>query len=115
MWLWQACCDSWVRHKSNMFRISIVDTRSQCKLVVEGTLIGPWVAEFSTIWRKASEELAGRKLLIDLTNVTAISREGEEAIFDLMKKGAKFSCAGVLTKHVLKQLARKKQGESPRR
>jgi anti-anti-sigma regulatory factor len=98
-----------------MYRISIVDTPAQRKLVVEGTLVGPWVAELGTTWRNASRELDGRKLVIDLTNVTVISREGEEAIFDLMKKGAKFACASVHTKHVLKQLARKKPEESPRR
>ena len=97
-----------------MFRISIVDTRSQRKLVVEGTLIGAWVAELGTTWRNASPDLGGRTLVIDLTNVTAISPEGEDAIFDLMKKGVNFSSSGVLTRHVLKQLARKKQQESPR-
>jgi hypothetical protein len=97
-----------------MFKISIVDTRAQRKLVVEGTLIGSWVAELGTTWRNASREQGGRNLVIDLTNVTVISREGEEAIFDLMKKGVKFACASVHTKHVLKQLARKKPEESPR-
>jgi hypothetical protein len=98
-----------------MFKISIVDTRAQRKLVVEGTLIGPWVAELDTTWRNASRDVGERKVVIDMNNVTVISREGEEAIFDLMKKGAKFSCASVLTKHVLKQLARKQPEESPRR
>jgi hypothetical protein len=98
-----------------MFKISIVDTRAQRKLVVEGTLIGPWVAELDTTWRNASRDVGERKVVIDMNNVTVISREGEEAIFDLMKKGAKFACASVLTKHVLKQLARKKPEESPRR
>ena len=98
-----------------MFKISIVDTRSQRKLIVEGTLVGPWVAELGTTWRNASQDLGRLKLVIDLCNLTVISREGEDAIFDLMKKGAKFSCGGVLTTHVLKQLARKKQRESQRR
>jgi hypothetical protein len=98
-----------------MFRISIADTPSQRTLLVEGTLIGPWIAELGTTWRNASQDLGGRKLIIDLTNVTAISPEGEEAISDLMKNGAKFSCAGVLMPDVLKRLARKKPKESPRR
>ena len=101
-------------HKRNMFRISTVDTRSQRTLVVEGTLVGPWIAELRTSWRNAGQELDGRKLVIDLCNLTVISREGEEAILDLMKEGAKFSCGGVLMKHVLKHLARKKQQELPR-
>ena len=98
-----------------MFKISTVDTRSQRTLVVEGTLIGPWVPELRTTWRNAGQELGGRKLVIDLCNLTVMSREGEETIFGLMKEGAKFSCGGVLMKHVLKQLARKKQQESLRR
>src|SRR5258708_2099656 len=104
-----------VRHKHNMFRISIADTRSQRKLVVEGTLIGAWIAELGTTWRKASQDLGGRKLVIDLTDVTVISPEGEDAIFDLMKKEVNFSSTGVLTRHVLKQLGRKRQRESRRR
>jgi hypothetical protein len=94
-----------------MFRISIADTPSRRTLIVEGTLVGPWVAELGRTWRNASQELDRRKLVIDLRNLTAISHEGQDAISDLMKKGAKFSCDGVLTRHVLKQLARKKQQE----
>lgn len=115
LWLWQASCDSQVRHEPHMFRISITDTPSRRTLVVEGDLAGPWVAELGTTCRNSGRALEGRKLVIDLRNLTVMSREGEEAIFDLMKKGAKFTCAGVLTRHVLKQLARKKQQESPRR
>jgi anti-anti-sigma regulatory factor len=90
-----------------MFKISIVDTRTQRKLVVEGKLSEPWVAELRTTWRNASRDLDGRKVVIDLSSLTVISREGEDAIFDLMQQGAKFSCAGILTRHVLKGLAQK--------
>jgi len=90
-----------------MFKISIVDTPSRRKLVVEGRLIEPWVAELRTTWKNATRDLDGRKLAIDLSSLTVISREGEDAILDLMKQGAKFSCSGILTRHVLKGLARR--------
>jgi len=90
-----------------MFKISIVDTRSQRKLVVEGKLSEPWVDELRTTWRNASRDLNGRRVIIDLSSLTVISREGEDAIFDLMQQGAKFSCAGILTRHVLKGLAQR--------
>jgi hypothetical protein len=90
-----------------MFKISIVNTRTQRKLVVEGKLSEPWLGELRTTWRSASRDLDGRKVVIDLSSVTIISREGESAIFDLMTQGAKFSCAGILTRHVLKGLARR--------
>jgi len=103
-------------NKSNMFKISNIDTPSQRTLVVEGTLVGSWVSELRTAWRASSQELGGRKLVVDLCNLTVISREGEVAILDLMKEGAMFSRGGILTRHVLKQLARKKQQqESTRR
>jgi hypothetical protein len=103
------------RNKPNMFKISTIDTPSQRTLVVEGTLIGSWVAELRTTWKTASHELNGRKLVIDLGNLTVISIEGEGAILDLMKEGARFSRGGILTRHVLKQLTRKKEQELPRR
>jgi anti-anti-sigma regulatory factor len=90
-----------------MLKISIVDTRTERKLVVEGKLSGPWVDELRSTWRNAGRDLDGRKVVIDLSSLTVISREGEEAIFDLMKQGAKFSCAGILTRHVLKGLAQR--------
>jgi hypothetical protein len=92
---------------SNMFRISTIDTQQERRLVVEGTLVRPWVDELRKTWSSASNALEGRGLVIDLTNATVISREGESAIFDLMREGAKFSCGGVLTKHLLKELARR--------
>jgi len=92
-----------------MFKISIVDTRTQRTLVVEGRLSEPWVDELRTTWKNASRDLDDRKVVIDLSNLTVISREGEDAIFDLMKQGAKFSCSGILTRHVLKGLARRCQ------
>jgi len=101
-------------HKRNMFKISTVETQSQRTLVVEGTLVGPWVAELRTTWRNACQERGARKPIIDLRNLTTVSRAGEDAIF-LMKESAKFSCGNVLVKHVLKQLARKKQQELPGR
>jgi hypothetical protein len=90
-----------------MFKISIVETHGQRRLVVEGKLVRPWTAEVESAWRSAGEQLRGRKLIIDLTNVTLISSDGENTLFKLMRDGAKFYCGGVFTKHVLKQLDRR--------
>ena len=90
-----------------MFKISIVDTRSQRKLVVEGKLREPWIEELRATWRNASRDLDGRKLVIYLNSLTVISREGEDAIFDLMKQGARFSSGGICTRYVLSRLAQR--------
>jgi hypothetical protein len=90
-----------------MFKISIVEDGNRRILILEGTLIRPWTEEVEIAWNRAREELRGRKLIVDLTNVTNISAEGETTLIKLMRDGAKFTCRGVLTKHVLKQLARR--------
>jgi hypothetical protein len=90
-----------------MFRISIVEEGAQRTLKLEGRLVPPWTAEVEMAWKTASEQLQGRKLLVDLKDVTFISSDGETTLFKLMRDGAKFSCGDVLTKHMLKQLARR--------
>lgn len=92
-----------------MLRISTVDTKSERRLVVEGKLIAPWLSELKRTWINAGEGLEGRKLVIDLHNATVISREGECALYELMREGAKFSCGGVLTRHLLRRLAHRCQ------
>lgn len=89
-----------------MFKISTIDTPSKRRLLVEGMLMAPWATELHTSWKNAALELGGRKLVIDLSNVTVIGREGERTIADLLNEGAKFSCEGIFTRHVLSRLSR---------
>jgi hypothetical protein len=88
-----------------MLKITIIDKKAERRLLVEGKLVQPWAGELRRSWRGAGENLDGRKLIVDLSNATSISSEGEEEILELMKEGANFSCCGVLTKYVVKQLA----------
>jgi hypothetical protein len=90
-----------------MFKISIIETPSERRLVVEGKLMSPWAREVVQAWKDGARQLEGRSLLVDLTNVTLIGPDGEEVLSELMQAGAKFACAGVLTSHLVKQLARK--------
>jgi|SRR5579864_1358927 len=90
-----------------MLRISTIDTRSKRKLILEGKLVEPWLDELREAWRNANNRLEGRKLVIDLTDVTVIGCEAESTLSELILQGAKFSCGGVLIKHVLKRLARR--------
>jgi hypothetical protein len=95
-----------------MFKISIVESRGQRRLVLEGKLVAPWTAEVESAWKNAGEQLEGRKLIIDLANVTLISVDGQNTLLRLMREGARFSCCDVLTKHVLQQLARRCRSKS---
>jgi hypothetical protein len=101
--------------RNGMLKISVIDSRTGRRMLLEEKLIAPWVAELRTVWKAANEEMEDRALVVDLRNITVISPEGENALSELMTAGARFRCSGVLIKYVLKQLARKKRQELPRR
>jgi hypothetical protein len=95
-----------------MMKISVVESQSRLRLVIEGKLVAPWTAELRRTWNSVRPQLRGRTLVIDLRNVTRISQEGENALLDLMAEGARFTCKGVFTRRVLEQLARQGQCKS---
>ena len=108
--IWYSGCLTGVGYEKRMFRISTIDTRSERRLVIEGTLTEPWVGELRKTWQHASQDAHGRKLIIDLDNATVISREGQDLILELMQGGARFTCGGVLTKYLLRKLADRCRG-----
>jgi len=91
-----------------MLKISVVEGPRRCRLVLEGMLIEPWVAEVIGEYTKAKRQLEGRELVIDITNLSAVSPAGESALLLLLDDNAKFQ-SGVFMKEVLKQLASRRQ------
>jgi hypothetical protein len=100
-----------VKGKGLMLKISVIDGRRQRRLIVEGKLIAPWAAELMTACDRARADLDGRDFVVDVKNLTAISQEGEDLLLELMNAGVKFRSDGVFTKHILKQLARRRRGK----
>ena len=91
-------------------KISLVEGSRRCRLIVEGRLIAPWVAEFMTACKETIDNLHGRELMIDLRGVTAVSPEGESALVQLMRKDIRFQC-GVFMKELFKRLVRTRPDE----
>jgi hypothetical protein len=110
--VWYVNCPFMMREEDGMLRISVIDSRTERRLVLEGKLIAPWVAELRTAWKSVNGEIGDRVLVVDLGNVTVISQEGENALLELMGEGAKFRCSGVLTKHVIQELKRRSKRNS---
>jgi hypothetical protein len=66
--------------------------------------------EFSTLdFISREQPPQTRRFAVSLNNVTAVSKEGEEVLSYMMRQGAKFTSAGVLTKYRLKRLSLKCQ------
>jgi len=92
-----------------MLKITAIDGQNQRTLVLEGKLIDPWVEELERTWGDTGPE--GRShVVVDLKDVTTISQRGENLLYRMMAEGAKLSCCrGVLTRHVLQQLERRRK------
>ena len=90
-----------------MLKISVIDNRTQRRLILEGKLISPWTTELRTFCEKLRADLDERELVINIRHLTAISQEGENLLLELMKQGVTFRSQGLFTKHVLSQLARR--------
>lgn len=88
-----------------MLKISILDTSSHRRLVIEGKLVAPWAALLRSVWQKATADLNGRVVEIDLEGLTAITEEGEDILLELMQEGASFRPSGVFTKQGLELIA----------
>jgi uncharacterized protein (UPF0218 family) len=95
-----------------MLKISVIDRRTKRRLVLEGKLVAPWLAELKSAFESASADLRGRELVVEMKHITTISQEGENVLLQLMTEGTRIRCCGdVFTKHVLKQLARRANKE----
>jgi hypothetical protein len=91
-----------------MLKISLVDSRRQRRMIVEGMLVLPWSDELAKECEKARAGLQGRELVVDLRGLTAISPDGEDVLLRLMRNKIKLQC-GVYMRELLGQLARDTQ------
>jgi anti-anti-sigma regulatory factor len=85
-------------------KITTIDTEVQRKLILAGGIVDPWVAELSRAWEQACDSLGARILVVDLTGVTVISRDGRHVLREMKNQGVEFICRGVYVRHVLRNL-----------
>ena len=88
-----------------MLKISVVDSQRQHRMIVEGTLITPWTDEFLTACKRARANLQAIELVVDVRGLTAISPDGANLLFQLVRDNVRLDC-GVYVREILRQLAR---------
>lgn len=87
-----------------MLKITIVETETDRRWIVQGRLVGPWVSELRTTWKRAHRSQDKRACVIDLNDVTFIDKTGERLLRAIAKKGAQLIASGVYVRHQLEQL-----------
>jgi hypothetical protein len=87
-----------------MLKITVIDTPSEQKVVLEGKLAKPDLSVLESAWERACGELGNRNCIIDLTNATSIDPEAEGILLDMKRHCARFVACGISTRHQLEQL-----------
>lgn len=88
-----------------MLKISLIETSTHCRVVLEGRMIGAGIEELRTFCARLKSELKLRALVIDIKNVVLISQQGENALLRLINQGAKLASEGALARCIVQQLA----------
>lgn len=86
-----------------MLKITICETAAETRWILQGRLVGVWVDELRTSWKKKPQKENAVPCVIDLNDVSFIDQEGERLLRALAKKGAQFIASGIYIKYVLQE------------
>jgi hypothetical protein len=87
-----------------VLKITMTETPTERKWIVQGCLVGPWVSELRTTWKRTLKSQDQRACIIDLNEVTSIDKSGERLLRAMAKKGAQLMATGMYVKHVVEHL-----------
>jgi anti-anti-sigma regulatory factor len=87
-----------------VLKITINETPTEERWILQGSLIGPWVDELRTSWKETRRSHGGRTCVVDLNEVSFIDKCGEKLLRTMSKHGAKLVADGMYIRHVLEQL-----------
>ena len=85
-----------------MLRITVQEDGAPWRLHLAGRLEGAWVAETENTWR--SPPLSGRRVEIDLREVTGIDEAGLRLLRAMSQAGACFTAKGVAIKALVEEI-----------
>ncbi len=87
-----------------MLRITITNTPTEQRLVLEGRLVRDGLLELESAWKKARLSNGKGSFVVDLRNITFIDQSAERVLLDMNREGALFLARGVSNTYRLAQL-----------
>lgn len=86
-----------------MLRITISDSGSEQRWILQGRLAEPWVGELETNWKDRNRHDA-RRYVVDLTEVTLIDKRGEKLLRAMWRAGAELIARGVYLRYLVEDI-----------
>ena len=90
-----------------MLKVTVVDGTSETRVKVEGVLAGPSVVELESVWKQIRDARENGKVLIDLSETTAIDAGGKRILTVMACEGAELFAKGVYIEYVVKGLVQR--------
>lgn len=87
-----------------MLKITIHDTPEALQLQLEGKLSGPWVAELESCWRTVASTMSGRRLAVDLRDVTFVDNAGRYLLALMHHSGASLEAGDPMMQALVREI-----------
>ena len=93
-----------------MLRVTITDSPTEQRWILQGQLIEPWTAELRSSWKEKRRLRKDRRCVVDLNEVTLIDKCGELMLRAMVDSGADLIASGVYTAHVVESIKKPGKG-----
>jgi hypothetical protein len=87
-----------------MFRISIEESLSRERWIIQGRLAGAFARELDAAWNSSLQKNPLLSRVVDLCGVISIDRRGQEVLRKMLSQDAEFIAPGMYIKRILDQL-----------
>jgi anti-anti-sigma regulatory factor len=89
-----------------MLKITLFESPGELRLGLEGSLSGPWAGELRRCWRDALATAPSRKTVVDLREVDFVDGEGESALAEMHRAGARLVARTPVIRAVVREISR---------
>lgn len=96
-----------------MLKITLHDTPEMLRFQLEGRLVGAWVQEFEQCWRTAVSIRGGRRVVVDLRDVTFIDDPGKDLLQRLGAQNVEFIARDAFTKAIVDDITSSPRSLNP--
>jgi membrane fusion protein, multidrug efflux system len=92
--------------QEDLTMLKITADRDARRLVLEGSLAGPWIDTVEECWRDASARHEPRQIAVDLSDVTYVDSRGRALLASMHKAGAALFARGGMNVLLIQDIAR---------
>ena len=94
-------------------RISVQENDNSIGLTLVGRLAGPWVQELNRAWQEVAARLDGKKLSLDVRDLTYSDADGKQVLRDIFKLSrAEFVTSSDWSQHLASEIRDLKIGHA---